>query len=103
MNEEKKRFARIKSNASQIFWNRAKKQFNVDEDRWDVSLVEQIPKTYIDFRKTLQNLANKEFEVDNEYNNRIVLKYPPELQKPFGKGKVVAIDLEKDLVEEIKK
>jgi len=98
MKTKNKRFAKIKGNASQIFWKKACEDFNVDLSNIFVPLNKQIPQTYIEFRKLLRNLANKTFEIDREYSDRIVLNYPPELRKPYGKGEIVGIDLEKSLV-----
>lgn len=103
MRTEKKRFAKIKANAHNIFWKRVLKDYNVELNRLDIPLNRQIPQTVIDFRKKLGDLANMEMEITKEYNDRIVLKYPPELVKPFGEGKIVGIDLEKDLVKIIER
>ena len=56
---------------------------------------EGLPSSYRRYYEKLKKLAGMEFAVEEEYGNRIVLYYPPELQTED----VVGIDLDKDLVE----
>lgn len=86
--------AKIKKDAPEIFWKQTLEIFRRPEF---------IPKAYRDFKKKLEELAEKEFEVEKEYNNRVVLKYPPELIERLPTGELVtAIDLEKKLIEKQK-
>jgi hypothetical protein len=84
--------ARVKSNAASIFW----KKFNRDRNPRA-----PIPRETSEFGDRLKEISGKTFVVDREYDNRVVLQYPPEMVYPMpnGRGKVVAIDMEKDLVE----
>ena len=61
-----------------------------------------MPKEAREYSIKISELEGKVFDVGREYDERIVLRYPPELVETTKDGKkVVAIDLEKDLVEKV--
>jgi hypothetical protein len=83
--------AKIKEDAPRIFWEETLKTFR---------RAERIPETYREFKKRLEELAGKVFEIEREYDDRIQLKYPPELVERLPTGEVITgIDVEKKLVE----
>lgn len=85
--------ARIIKDAPTVFMKEQRKIFR------DVSLPKEAQEHY----ERLQKLAGMTFEIEREYGDRIVLKYPPSLCYPTedGKGTVCAIDLEQHLVEKV--
>jgi hypothetical protein len=85
------KWARIKEGASKIFWEKVLKTFRRPE---------LIPPSYREFKNKLEKLEGKVLEVEKEYDDRVVLKYPPEFIEKLPEGGIVsAIDVEKDLVE----
>jgi hypothetical protein len=85
--------AKIKKGAGRIFWEQTLETFRRPE---------LIPETYREFKRRLEQLEGVVMDVEKEYNDRIVLKYPPEFVERLPEGRVVTeIDVEKKLVEEV--
>ena len=81
---EEKRYAVIREDAHMIYLREQHKRFKG-----------RLPINW-EWYNHLKQLAGKKLEVEREYNDRVVLKYPPEMVKVYPDGrKVVAIDLEK--------
>ena len=83
-----KRYARIKKDASAIFMREQRKVFKN----------QPLPTTYQAFYYLLRDLAGQTLEIDQEYGNRIGLKYKEPIVEEDG-TLVVGIDLAKNLVE----
>jgi len=85
------KIAKIKKDAPEIFWKDTLEVFRKPEN---------VPESYRRFKEKLKNLIGIPLEVEKEYNDRIVLKYPEWLIEKLPTGELVtAIDLEKKLVE----